>query len=174
MLLRAGGRPVTEAGIESISPWRFRAPLSPDMAARREGRAIAFDELVSYCRERVKSRNDERVLIEGVGGVCVPLDDTYTVLDWMEACALPVLLVAGSYLGTLSHTLTAASALEQRGIRLRGVILSESPESPVSLEESRATLRNFLAPELPVVILPRLAGEPLWAQAPPLLDEIGL
>ena len=52
MLLAALGRPVTPAEIERIAPWRFAAPLSPDMAARRENRAIDFDALVEFCRAR--------------------------------------------------------------------------------------------------------------------------
>ena len=56
------------------------------------------------------------LLIEGIGGIMVPLDDEHTVLDWMLVLQLPVILVAGSYLGTLSHTLTALDVLRRRGL----------------------------------------------------------
>ena len=65
-------------------------------------------------------------LIEGIGGVMAPLDARHTVLDWIAALGAPALLVVGSYLGTLSHSLTAAAALRQRGVALLGVVVSES------------------------------------------------
>lgn len=174
VLLLAAGRDGAVAEIEAISPWRFRAPLSPDMAARRENRKIDFEALVAFSREAVSGDARERVLIEGVGGVCVPLDTTHTVLDWMAACGLPAILVAGSYLGTLSHTLSAVTTLSGRGIGVQGIVVSASPESPVSLEETRATLRNFLDPPIPVALLPRLEGARPWAQAPSLCGALGI
>ncbi|MGD9921277.1 MAG: dethiobiotin synthase, partial [Pseudorhodoplanes sp.] len=107
VLLRALGLPLTEEEIEDISPWRFAAPFSPDMAARHEGKEVDFDQLVSFCETAIKEA-DGSVLVEGVGGVMVPLDQDSTVLDWITELELPVLLVAGSYLGSISHTLTAA------------------------------------------------------------------
>src|SRR3546814_8137834 len=79
-----------------MSPWRFRAPLSPDMAAAREGRTVPFDDLVDHCRDRLAAAAGP-LLIEGVGGAMVPLDECHTVLDWMAALALPALLVSGTY-----------------------------------------------------------------------------
>jgi dethiobiotin synthetase len=84
----------------------------------------------------------------------VPLDGTHTVLDWMAAVGAPALLVVGSYLGTLSHGLTAALALRTRGIRTLGIVVSESAEQPVPVGETAAALARFL-PSTPVRILPR-------------------
>ena len=106
MLLRALGLPATAESIERISPWRFRAALSPDLAAQREGRGIDVDNVIAFCRSAVEQRQD-LLLIEGVGGVMVPLDGERTILDVMMALQLPLILVTGSYLGTISHTLTA-------------------------------------------------------------------
>ncbi len=173
ILLEVQGLPLTNDEVAAISPWRFRAPLSPDMAARREGRAIDFSALVEFTRRAVAAREGGPVFVEGVGGVCVPLDDRHTVLDWIEASGLPALVVAGSYLGTLSHTLSAIATLEARGISIAGIVISESLESPVPLEESRATLRNFVG-GLPVALLPRVAGSVPWERAPLLADTLGL
>ena len=172
LLLLAQGIDPTPDRVEAIAPWRFRTPLSPDMAAAAEGRRIDFDRLVAFTREACAA--DERVLVEGVGGVCVPLDETHTVLDWIAACGLPALLVAGSYLGTLSHTLTAVSVLRARGIALAGLLLCESPESPVPLSETRATLLRFTG-ELACAEIPRIAPGPApWTRVPPLLQPLGL
>jgi dethiobiotin synthetase len=153
LLLRAQGRPVDEANLDAVSPWRFAAPLSPDLAAAREQCTIPFDALVATCRA-ADARADV-TLVEGIGGVMVPLDERHTVLDWIAALGAPALLVVGSYLGTLSHTLTAAAALRQRGIGILGVVVSESTLQPVPAEETAAVIARFVA--APVLVLPRSA-----------------
>ncbi|MFP6759320.1 MAG: dethiobiotin synthase [Alphaproteobacteria bacterium] len=152
IILTAMGRPLDDTNIADISPWRFAEALSPDMAARREGRAVDFDALIAFCRDRP---NDADVqLIEGVGGVLVPLDDRHTVLDWLAALECPAVLVVGSYLGTISHTLTAAHVLRDSGVPLAAVIVSESEEEPVPSAETAATLARFL-PGVALHVLPR-------------------
>jgi dethiobiotin synthetase len=164
LLLRAQGLDLTRENLDAVSPWRFAAPLSPDMAAARERRSIPFDALVAHCR--TACRRSGITLIEGVGGVMAPLDANHTVLDWIAALASPPLLVVGSYLGTLSHGLTAAAALRGRGVPARAVIVSESPEQPVPAAETAATFARFLAPAA-VHVLPRGGKTPLL----PLLES---
>jgi dethiobiotin synthetase len=156
-LLEAQGLTIEAANLDAVSPWRFAAPLSPDMAAARERRTVPFTALVEFCR---KAPEGELTLIEGIGGVMVPLDATHTVLDWIAALAAPTLLVVGSYLGTLSHTLTAVTALRQRSVLLAGVVVSESAEQPVVTDETAATLARFLA-GVPIRVLPRGGSTPL-------------
>jgi dethiobiotin synthetase len=153
VLLGALGRP-TE--IETISPWRFAAPLSPDLAAAREGRALDFNAIVEFSRRAAASA--DRVLIEGVGGVMVPLDDRHTVLDWMSALRLPLLLVAGSYLGTISHTLTALRVLAQRNLIIAAIAVSESATPGAPLDETIATIARF-ADLIDIVGVPRLRSD---------------
>lgn len=155
-LLAALGRPVSEAEIERISPWRFAAPLSPGMAARKQNSSIDFNELVRFCQRQIE-RSKGTLLIEGIGGVMVPLDDRHTVLDWMAALSIPVLLVTGSYLGSLSHTLTALDALRRRALAIQALIVNETPSSIVPLEDTVATLSRFADP-VPVVALRRTSG----------------
>lgn len=153
VLLRALELPATMENIARISPWRFRAPLSPDLAARREERRIDVDEVVAFCRREVDERQDI-LLIEGVGGVMVPLDGERTVLDVMMALRLPLILVTGSYLGTISHTLTALDSLLQRDMDVLAVVVSETPGSSVPFEETVAAIARFTEP---VIALPRRA-----------------
>ena len=148
------GRPVTPTEIDRISPWRFAAPLSPDMAAAREGRVVDFDALVAYCRSRAAGTRGV-VFIEGVGGIMVPLDDRHTVLDWITALRVPVIVVAGSYLGTISHTLTALHVLARRNVDIATVVVSESTAPGASLEETVESIARF-AGTLEVIGVPRL------------------
>lgn len=147
---------MTDDNVAKVSPWRFAAPLSPDMAAGREGRALELDEVVAFCRGAAAA--DTVLLVEGIGGVMVPLNHGATVLDLMAALGCPAILVVGSYLGALSHSLTAASALAGRGVDLAAIVVSESEQSPVKLAETADVLGRFLDPA-PVIPLPRLAGE---------------
>ncbi len=104
-LVSALGLPFTPESIERLSPWRLRAALPPDLAARQEGRSINVDEVVAYCRAEIQKRRGV-LLIDGAGGVMAPLDDRRTMLDVMMALRLPLILVTGSDPGAISHTLT--------------------------------------------------------------------
>jgi dethiobiotin synthetase len=151
VLLAALGVPVTPEEIERISPWRFRDPVSPDLAASREGRRIDVDQVTAFCQSAVAQTRDV-LLIEGVGGIMVPLDGEHTILDVMMALRLPLILVAGSYLGTISHTLTALDALYRRDMNVLAIIVSETPGSMVPLDDVVAAISRFADP---VIGLPR-------------------
>ncbi len=153
-LLLALGRSLTPEQIAAISPFRLRDPVSPDLAARREGSRIDFAALNALCREAI-ARHKDALIIEGVGGIMVPLDTRNTVLDWMMEIDLPLLMVVGSYVGTLSHTLSALDVLERNDLKVAAVVVSETPASAAGLEETAATIRRF-AKGIDVLALPRL------------------
>jgi dethiobiotin synthetase len=142
ILTEALGREVKPEELKRVSPWRFRAPLSPDMAARAENKAIDLQAVVDFCRVAI-ARNDGTLLIEGIGGIMVPLDARHTVLDWMSLLNLPLILVAGSYLGTLSHVLSAQDVILRHALDLRAIVVSETEGAPVPLDATLATLANF-------------------------------
>ena len=152
-LLAAMGRPL--ADLDRIAPWRFRAPLSPDMAAAREGRRLDLDALVAFCREAMREAAGP-VLVEGVGGVMVPLCGRATTLDWMAGLNLPAILVAGNHLGTLSHTLTALRALEGRSVRVAAVVVNAHATGPVDAAETAASLARHHPG--PILTLPCAPG----------------
>ncbi len=156
LLIKALGLPQTAQEIDRISPWRFKAALSPDLAAAREGRTIDFDTVVSFCLDAIGHSRDI-LLIEGAGGIMVPLDGEHTMLDLMMALQVPLILVAGSYLGTISHTLTALDAVYRRALQVLAVIVSETPNSTVPLVDTVATIARYAEP---VIGLPRRSRRP--------------
>ena len=156
VLLKALGRAVSADEIARIAPWRFRAPLSPDIAAGRENRAIDFDALIAFSRAAAKTSNG-MLFVEGVGGIMVPLDGKRTVLDWMAALDIPLLLVVGSYLGAISHTLTALDVRAQRKLKIAAIVVSESERGTVELEDTVASIARF-SNDVDVIGLPRLPG----------------
>jgi dethiobiotin synthetase len=161
VLLEALGEPVTPEALERISPWQFAAPLSPDMAAAREERFIEFDALVKLCQDAARA-SEGTLLIEGVGGVMVPLDGRNTVLDWMRALGLPLIVVTGSYLGTISHTLTALEVVARARLKVAALVINDSGDGAVPMEETVATLRRFAG--VPTLTLPRVKA-PVAARA---------
>jgi dethiobiotin synthetase len=150
-LIAALGLPFSPESIERTSPWRFRAALSPDLAARLEGRNIDVDAVIAYCKTAVERRSDI-LLIEGVGGIMEPLDQHRTVLDVMMALRLPLILVTGSYRGALSHTLTALDSLFRRDMNVLATIVCETAGSKVALDDVVAAISRFTEP---VIGLPR-------------------
>jgi len=154
VLLTALARPVTAETIEAMTPFRYAAPMSPPLAAAREGRSIRFAEVAGACRERMADAGRALLLIEGAGGVMSPLSDGATVLDLIEALAAPVLLVTGSYLGAISHTLTAVEVMRRRGVTIRAIVINESTEPGSTAEELHETLR-VMAGGVPVVDVAR-------------------
>jgi dethiobiotin synthetase len=168
ILLASQGRAAIAPELDAIAPWRFAPALSPDRAAAREGRAIPFDELVAFCTASLSAEADF-ALVEGAGGVMAPIGAKHLVLDWMEALDLPPLLVVGSYLGTISHTLTAVTTLSGRGLEPAAIVISESSVSPMPVAETADAIRRF-APGIPIHIVPRLSGSEPWRVAPDLSD----
>ena len=164
VLLHSLGKAATPAAIEKIAPFRFDAALAPSMAAAREKRHLDMNAVIELCRAATKGKEDI-LLVEGVGGVMVPLSEDRTVLDWMAALGFPAVLVAGSYLGTLSHTLTALSVLRQAKIPLAGIVVSETEGSPVTLDETVDALLRWASP---VLAIPRIEGADPWRRAPDL------
>ncbi|MEQ9280615.1 MAG: dethiobiotin synthase [Balneola sp.] len=111
---------VSEADPSRIIPERYRleTPMSPHAAADIDGVKISLNdfELPEY--------NTEHLIVEGAGGLIVPINWEHTVLDMIERLKLPVLLVARSSLGTLNHTLLSLKALRDRGIEVFAVVLN--------------------------------------------------
>jgi dethiobiotin synthetase len=172
-LLAALGEPMSTQTLDRIAPWRFRAPLSPDMAASRENRSIDFAKLVEHSRSAIAAALDT-LLIEGIGGVMVPLDERHTVLDWVAALRLPAIVVSGSYLGAISHALTALDALRSRSLAIAALVVNETPQSSVVPADTAATIARF-AGGVPIVTLRRLAHvdqpHPAIAYLTELLDR---
>jgi dethiobiotin synthetase len=149
-LSAALGRP---GEIFRIAPRRYRAPLSPNIAARLEGQTLLLDDMVIDAVARAAEVREGLLLVEGAGGVMSPLTDSETNLDMIAALGAPVLLVAGSYLGTISHVLTALVALRAAKARVAGVVISESLDAP-DLTQTTQALRPFLT-GAPLFLAPR-------------------
>jgi len=127
----------------------LRAPLSPLAAAQREGRTLDLEAAARWCLRPAEGR----VLLEGVGGLMVPLTPSTHFLAWATDLKIPCVLVALGGLGTLNHTLLSAEALMLRGWRIEAVLLNPGVDgtSPETAEENAMLLRGFLPVPVGVV-----------------------
>ncbi len=107
-----------------INPYRFRKPLAPFVAAELEGKKIEVSRIMNAYRALV--RRHDFMIIEGAGGIMVPLSRNYLYLDLARAIGLPVVVVARPGLGTINHTLLTVAALKERGISIAGVVINYS------------------------------------------------
>ena len=169
-LLIALGRPVDAAHVEAMTPCRFRAPLSPDQAARREGAWLSARAIAITCMQVIAPAQGP-VIVEGAGGIMTPLNESETMLDLALALKAPAVFVGGSYLGAISHTLSGLHALRAGGLRTPLVLVNETEGSTVDLHETVATLASH-APGSTVLSIPRGADGPVWAEASRLLGVV--
>lgn len=112
--------------------WRLTAPMSPHASADIDGVSIGLND---FSLPQFTTRH---MIVEGAGGLLVPINWQHTMLDLIDHLGLPVLLVAKSGLGTLNHTLLSLKALRDRSITVFGVILSGTYH-----DSNRETLRHF-------------------------------
>jgi dethiobiotin synthetase len=123
----------------AVAPLRFGPAVSPHLAAELAGVAIEPAALVSAARAAADGA--DAVVVEGVGGLLVPLAPGYTVRDLARELALPVVVAARPGLGTISHSLLTVEAGRAAGLDMRAVVLTPWPARPSVMETSnRATI----------------------------------
>ena len=143
----------TGAKVESFTS--FLAPLSPLAAAESEGRKIDLEAALAWCGRPAEGR----LLLEGVGGLMVPLTEGRHFLAWASDSRIPCVLVARGGLGTLNHTLLSCEALMLRGWRVEAVILNPGIDRTFHAAEGNAEiLRRFLPIRVEVLIPEANAG----------------
>lgn len=139
------------------TPYLLKAPAAPHIVAAREGVTLELDPIVACHREAM--RRADVVVVEGVGGFIVPLDDERDTADLAVALGLPVLLVVGMRLGCINHALLTAEAIAARGLRLIGWVANIVDPAMRFIDENIDTVR---------VRLQRDYGAPLLGTVPRL------
>ncbi len=125
----------TRFPLDVVCPQRFVEPLAPAVAAERAGVTLDW-EAVQRSIDAMSAGTDV-LIVEGVGGVMVPMDGRYTFLDVCRWLGAPVVVVARPALGTINHTLLTVSALRGAGVEVAGVVINGYPaETPPVAEET--------------------------------------
>lgn len=130
------------------APMIFTYPSSPHLAARVDGREVDI-KAIDEARKTLEDRYDT-LLVEGAGGMTVPLTERYLTIDYITDRRLDVALVTNAKLGSISHTLLALEAIERRGLNLRYLLYNTHFDTdPVIAPETRSYIRNYVAEHFP-------------------------
>jgi dethiobiotin synthetase len=137
-----------------VAPLRLGPATSPHLAAQMTGADIDPHALLDAARA---GTSDEIAVVEGVGGLLVPLAEDYLVLDLARELGLPLLIAARTGLGTINHSLLSVRVARSAGLAVAAVVLTPWPGDPSALELSnRATIARL--GEVDVEVLPVLPG----------------
>ncbi|NBI28527.1 dethiobiotin synthase [Chengkuizengella marina] len=133
---------------EDIATYTFYQPLAPWIAAEREGKKIDYMKLVSEGHKR--RMNSDFLIVEGAGGLIVPITQDKTIANLVTELSLPILIVGRAGLGTVNHTCLTISYARKLGLEVKGVVLNGyEDEADPSIEENITMIENFT--DVPVI-----------------------
>lgn len=145
-ILTALSLPINQQNIDLVSFKCLKAPVSPNMAANIEGIELNYAEILQFCINHLDRY--EYLFIEGAGGVMSPLTNHHTYKDLVVALKVPVIFIAQTYLGTISHILTGLEAL--RGCEVKAVVLNPYGHNGyVDIGDLQKCIQSFA--EVPVI-----------------------
>jgi dethiobiotin synthetase len=128
--------------LDAICPYSLQAPLAPGVAARLEGRTIELPRILEGAR--ALAARHAALVVEGAGGLLVPLTERETYADLAVALGLPVILVARAGLGTVNHTALTVEALRRRGLVIAAIVLNRTtPEDDPSVPHNAAEIAKL-------------------------------
>jgi len=137
----------TDAGLHS--PYLFDPACSPHLAARMANREICIDNIISAYENLNKNTSADITIVEGAGGLLVPINDNNEyVADMIKALAIPAIVVTDPGLGTLNHTFMSLRTLERYGIPVIGVVINNARgiERDFIYEDNAATISRHVLP----------------------------
>ena len=124
--------------LEDVCPYRLKSPASPYQAAKIEGKVIDPERILE--RFRALQSKHSMMLVEGIGGLMVPITQRYQVTNLALQMGLPLIIVSRVQVGTLNHTLMTINAAQQQGLKIKGVILNPAYEGelePIEAEQGQ-------------------------------------
>jgi dethiobiotin synthetase len=136
---------------EEVAPLRYGPAVSPHLAAELAGEHVDPERIAAATEDALRSADAQGavLIVEGVGGLLVPLAEGFTVRDLAARLGLPLVIAASPGLGTINHTLLTLEAARAAGLQVRAVVLTPWPERPAAMEESnRATIARLGAVEV--------------------------
>jgi len=139
-----------QTAYRQINPYCFRPPIAPHLAARQAGTSVEFARIMASYRE-LAGLADE-VIVEGVGGFCVPLNDKQTSADLAKELGLPVIVVVGMRLGCINHALLTVRAVSDYQLKCAGWVANVLDVGMPALQENIEALRERIAAPLLGVI----------------------
>ncbi len=138
--------------VAEINPIRYAQPLAPSVAARRARKPVDHDA-IRTAFDRIGARADV-MIVEGIGGLLVPIDDRRTVADLAAALGLPLVIVARAGLGTINHTLLTVEAARARELPIAAIVLNgyDPDQATLAEETNPETIARLTRIPTPTVV----------------------
>jgi len=143
---------MTNYPLDEVCPYRFSQPLAPAVASRLAGEKINLKKINSAFHNL--SSNHDVVIVEGAGGLLVPITDNYLMSDLACDLGLHLIIVTHPNLGTLNHTLLTTESAKHRGLKILGIVINKFPLDPGIAERTNPELILKMTGEPIVGILP--------------------
>ncbi len=125
-------------------PYAFKMPASPHLASQKENKTIDISKILDSYNELQKMDIDT-LLIEGAGGLLVPITEDYLMIDLIKDMDIPVILVTTTMLGTINHTLLSIEAMKAKGINIAGIIINKISHNPSEIEKDNIRIIKKLS-----------------------------
>ena len=148
------------ASAEAVAPQRFGPPVSPHLAAELAGVELDLDAMVVGAASAAAEAGAEVLVVEGVGGLLVPLTRERTVRDLAVALGFPLIVAARPGLGTISHTLLTLEAARAAGLAVAAVVMTPWPDEPTTMQRSNSATVARLGSVEVATIRPLPDGSP--------------
>ncbi|QGQ48715.1 dethiobiotin synthase [Metabacillus sediminilitoris] len=171
----------TSLSYEEITPFAFKEPLAPYVAGKLEGKYVTLEEVISHW-EKIR-RKHEFFIVEGAGGISVPLGERFLVSDLIKAMQLPLVIVARPNLGTVNHLFLTVQYAKSLGLPVAGVLINGISDHPDLAEKTNPALIEELCGVPILGITPKLKEVTIeniqkivreHIDVPLLLNEMGI
>ena len=145
LLLKELNSKFSMQAFNKISPWSFSKPLAPTLAAQKEGKKIIYSEISEWLNKEIKKTSSDFILIEGAGGLMVPIDKKKTFINLVEEFRMAIILVVGNYLGTISHTLSLVKNIEALNLDIINIVLNEGKKKDININDTENLLKENIS-----------------------------
>jgi dethiobiotin synthetase len=150
---------ITQLPQDIATAYSYRLPASPHLAAAQEGEVIELNKISETIEKAIELSKPEILLIEGAGGILVPLTEDVTFLDLMQMLKIPVIITASAGLGTINHSLMTIETLKNREIEIAGIIFNRMPAEPGPVEKDNVSIIEKIS-GIPVLgVIPEIPGD---------------
>jgi len=134
-------------------PQIFKYPASPHLAAQLEGKKVSIEKIDNALKQ--VGNIYEKIVLEGVGGIFVPIVDTYTLLDFAVERKFETVVVTTPKLGSINHTLMTLYVLNSKGIKIKGIVYNLCIDEKEEIKNDFKNVLNRFYPEIPIVEVPK-------------------
>lgn len=152
LILKSLQQDISKENILNISPFYFNLAESPDTAAIKEKKQyLNYHQILNFCQEFLAKNNKDYGLIEGIGGIMVPINQNKNILNLIKDLNIEIILVIGNYLGSRSHSLNVIEICKIHKIKIHKIILNNFPNNLDNAQNIKNSIQNFYPGKIDII-----------------------